>query len=150
MLTLTPQSDIEPLVGASLGEGGWFEISQERINAFAAASEDQQWLHTDPVRASRGPYGKTIAHGFLLLALLPALSSSVLSFEGYSSVVNYGLNRVRFPAPAVVGSRVRDRLRLDAAEAAPTGRLLTLTHTIEVEDQDRPACVAQQLRLVVE
>jgi acyl dehydratase len=148
MLTIDPQSDLTSLVGTPLGLGDWFMIDQARIDAFAAATADDQWLHTDPLRAARGPYGRTIAHGFLILALLPALASSVLEIAGFRSVVNYGLNRVRFPAPAPVDSRVRDRITLDAAEAAPSGILLTVTHTVEVEDQDRPACVAQQLRLL--
>lgn len=148
MLTIDPQSELTSLVGTSLGLGDWFMIDQARIDAFAAATADDQWLHTDPVRAAGGPYGRTIAHGFLVLALLPALAASVLEIAGYTSVINYGLNRVRFPAPAPVDSRVRDRIKLDAAEAAPSGILLTLSHTVEVEDQDRPACVAQQIRLL--
>lgn len=148
MLTIDPQSDLTSMVGASLGTGEWLTIDQARIDAFAAATDDHQWLHTDPLRAATGPYGRTIAHGFLILALLPALASSALAITGYTSVVNYGLNRVRFPAPALVDSRVRDRLKLDSADAAPSGILLTLTHTVEVEGQDRPACVAQQIRLL--
>lgn len=148
MLTINPQSDLVSLVGTSLGTGDWFAIDQARIDAFAAATADHQWLHTDPARAAAGPYGRTVAHGFLVLALLPALASSILAVSGFTSVVNYGLNRVRFPAPAPVDSRVRDRVKLDSAETAPSGILLTLTHTIEVEDQDRPACVAQQIRLL--
>lgn len=148
MITITSESDLSFLIGTTLGTGEWFTIDQERISAFAAATDDDQWLHTDPERAAAGPYGQTIAHGFMILSLLPSLSSSVLKFSGYRSVVNYGLNRVRFPAPTPVNSRIRDRLRLDSAEIAPNGLLMTVTHTIEVEDQDRPACVAQQLRLL--
>ena len=148
MLIMNPESDLHSLVGTSLGVGDWFTIDQARIDAFAAVTDDHQWLHTDPERAADGPYGRTIAHGFLVLAILPALASSVLTISGYTSVVNYGLNRVRFPAPALVDSRVRDRLKLDSVEAAARGTLLTLTHTVEVEGQDRPACVAQQLRLL--
>jgi acyl dehydratase len=148
MLTITPQADLTSLVGTSLGTGEWFTIDQARIDAFADATDDRQWLHTDPVKAASGPYGRTIAHGFLVLALLPALASSVMAISGFTSVVNYGLNRVRFPAAAPVNSRVRDRMKLDSAEAAASGILLTLTHTVEVEDQDRPACVAQQIRLL--
>jgi acyl dehydratase len=148
MLTIDPYSDLTPLVGRSIGTGEWLTIDQARINAFAAATDDDQWLHTDPAKAATGPYGRTIAHGFLVLALLPALASSALAITGFTSVINYGLNRVRFPAPALVDSRVRDRLKLDSIDAAPRGLLLTLTHTVEVEDQDRPACVAQQIRLL--
>ena len=148
MLTITPQADLTSLVGTSLGTGEWFTIDQARIDEFADATDDRQWLHTDPVKAASGPYGRTIAHGFLVLALLPALASSVMAISGFTSVVNYGLNRVRFPAAAPVNSRVRDRMKLDSAEAAASGILLTLTHTVEVEDQDRPACVAQQIRLL--
>jgi len=148
MLTIDPQTELTPLIGTSLGAGDWFTIDQTRIDAFAVATEDRQWLHTDPERAAAGPYGQTIAHGFLVLALLPALASSAVELSGFTSIVNYGLNRVRFPAAVRVGSQVRDLLRLDAAEVAPSGTLLTLTHTIEVDGQDRPGCVAQQLRLL--
>jgi acyl dehydratase len=148
MLIIDPQSDFASLVGTSLGTGEWFLIEQARIDSFAAATDDDQWLHTDPIKAADGPYGRTIAHGFLLLALLPALASSALQITGFTAVVNYGLNRVRFPAPAPVDSQVRDRVKLDAAEATTSGILLTLTHTVEVKDQDRPACVAQQIRLL--
>jgi len=148
MLTIDPESDLTSLVGTSLGTGEWFLIDQARIDAFAEATADRQWLHTDPVKAARGPYGRTIAHGFLVLALLPALASSAFEISGFTSVVNYGLNRVRFPAPAPVDSRVRDMIKLDAAETAASGTLITLTHTVEVEDEDRPACVAQQIRLL--
>jgi len=148
MLSLTPDSDLAPLVGQSLGIGDWFIIDQARIDAFADLTGDDQWLHTDPVRAASGPYGATIAHGFLLLALLPILASSALAFAGFSAVVNYGLDRVRFPAAARVDSRLRDRLLLDSVDQAPSGTLLSLTHTVEVDGQDRPACVAQQLRLL--
>jgi len=149
MLILTPESDLAALVGKSLGHGDWFTIDQERIDAFAAITLDEQWIHIDPVRAASGPYGATIAHGFLLLSLLPALASRATQFAGFATVVNYGLERVRFPSPARVDSRVRDQLRLDAVDGTPKGTLLKVTHTIELEGQDRPACVAQQLRLLM-
>jgi len=148
MLTLAPDTDLAALIGQPLGTGEWFTIDQQRIDAFADVTTDHQWLHTDPERAASGPYGATIAHGFLLLSLLPALASTALEVVGFSAVINYGLNRVRFPAPARVDHHVRDRLTLDSMDDSPAGTLVTITHTVEVRDQDRPACVAQQLRLL--
>jgi len=148
MLTLTPETDLAALIGQQAGIGEWLTIDQARIDAFAEATGDHQWLHTDPQRAASGPYGATIAHGFLLLALLPKLASTAVDVVGFGAVVNYGLNRVRFPAPARVDARIRDRVSLDAVEDASGGTLLKITHTVHVQDQDRPACVAQQLRLL--
>jgi acyl dehydratase len=148
MITLTPSTDLTSLIGTPLGVGGWLTVDQELIDGFAAVTGDHQWLHTDPERARSGPYGATIAHGFLVLSLLPQLAADAVELSGFASVVNYGLDRVRFPAPVRAGSRIRDALSLDSVEETARGTLLRMTHTIEVEGQDRPGCVAQQLRLL--
>jgi acyl dehydratase len=148
MLALTPDSDLASHVGRALGTSDWYEIEQARIDAFAEATGDHQWLHVDVARAAAGPYGSTIAHGFLLLALLPTMSATAVEIVGFGAAVNYGLNRVRFPAPARSGAVIRDVMTLDAVDEVSGGTLLTITHTIEVRGQDRPACVAQQLRLL--
>jgi acyl dehydratase len=149
MTTITSLSQADSLVGQELGVGDWVTIGQERIDAFAAATDDRQWLHTDAERAAAGPYGTTVAHGFLVLALLPALAASAFAADGFSSVVNYGLERVRFPAPVPSGGRVRDRVSLVAARADKGGLLLTVDHVVELEGASKPACVARQLRLLL-
>ncbi len=149
MQVITPATDLSPLLGTSLGTGEWLTIDQTMINGFADLTGDHQWLHTEPERAARGPYGTTIAHGFLVLSLLPRLAADAVEIAGFASVVNYGMDRVRFPAPVPSGSRVRDVVTLDTAEQTPRGTLVRMTHTVEVEGQERPGCVAQQLRLLV-
>jgi acyl dehydratase len=148
MITIAPETDITELIDKPAAYSDWLSIDQDRIDAFADITGDHQWLHTDPVRAAAGPYGATIAHGFMLLALLPALSATAMAITGYADVVNYGLDRVRFPAAVRSGSRIRDRLVVDAVTESRQGTLIVVTHTIEVDGQERPACVAQQLRLL--
>jgi acyl dehydratase len=147
MLTISPDADLNALAGTSPGVSSWLQIDQPRIDGFAAVTDDHQWLHVDPVRAADGPYGATIAHGFLVLSLLPSLATEVLQTDGFSSIVNYGLDKVRFPAPVLVGSLIRDRVMIDDVADSKNGLLMTITHTVEIEGLDRPACVARQLRL---
>ncbi|GAB1387375.1 MaoC family dehydratase [Melaminivora sp.] len=133
-------------VGQELAVTDWVEITQERINLFASATGDHQWIHTDPQRAAQGPFGGTIAHGFLTLSLLAQFLMDAYAVEGASMGVNYGLNRVRFPAPVPVGSRVRARLRLLATEpVAPDGLQMTWEATLERDGGDKPVCVAESL-----
>jgi acyl dehydratase len=141
---------LEPLVGQELGFSDWLEINQERIQLFADATGDQQWIHVDPLRAAQGPYGKTIAHGYLTLSLMSLLAGQAYEVEGLSMVVNYGLDKVRFPAPVPVGSRIRNRLVLVSLTSSAAGTKALVRHTIELEGSDRPACVAEQIRLMVE
>ena len=136
-------TDPRDLAGRELGPTAWVTIEQARIDAFAEATDDRQWIHVDPERAAAGPFGTTIAHGYLTLALLPRFVTEVLSVDGYALTVNYGLNRVRFPAPVPVGSRVRARFRVAAVEDVPGGVQLTVESTIEREGQDKPVCVAE-------
>ena len=130
-------------VGSELGVSDWQVVTQDQVNLFADATGDHQWIHVDPERARSGPFGQTIAHGFLTLALLPALLHDLALVDGYRLAVNYGLNRVRFPAPVPVGARIRARAILKAAEAVAGGTQVVLESTVEVEGQDKPGCVAE-------
>ncbi len=138
--------ELQSLVGQRLGVGDWLEISQDRVNAFAEATGDRQWIHTDPVRAAaESPYGGAIAHGFLSLSLCIALAESSFRVEGVRMIVNYGLNRVRFPQPVKVGSRVRMLTDLLEVNPAAQGVQAVFKHTIEVEGAARPACVIESV-----
>ncbi|MEJ5255833.1 MAG: MaoC family dehydratase [Acidimicrobiales bacterium] len=132
-------------VGTHLGYSDWLEITQDRIDLFADATGDHQWIHVDPERAASGPFGTTIAHGYLTLSLSNALLPQILEVRGISMGVNYGVNRVRFPAPVKVGSRIRAGAELVAAEEIPGGVQTTILITIEVEGGDKPACVIESL-----
>lgn len=141
------------LVGQELALTDWLEITQARINLFADATDDHQWIHVDAVRAQAGPFGATIAHGYLTLALLAGFSQRNLAIDDESMAINYGLNKVRFPAPVHVGSRVRARFALhscEAVDAGPGGRTglqLVMRAAIEIEGSAKPACVAEVVRL---
>lgn len=149
MLTINGAAEFGRWIGRDLGSSGWLLIDQSRIDLFAEATGDRQWIHVDTERADQGPHGRTIAHGYLSLSLLSALSAEVYTVEGYAMTVNYGLNRVRYPAPVPVGSQVRNTVRVLVVEETPKGTLLTLRHTLEISGSERPAVVAEQLRLLV-
>ena len=139
-------ADLAALVGLPIAESDWFVVEQARIDAFADATNDRQWIHCDPQRAASGPFGTTIAHGFLTLSLLPAMLATAYAIDDVRMGINYGLNRVRFPAPVPVGSRLRAQLRLLAFEALPGGAAqLTLQIDVEREGGDKPVCVAELL-----
>ncbi|MET0672570.1 MAG: MaoC family dehydratase [Microbacterium pygmaeum] len=145
-------ADSPAALAGAVGEsatGEWFEIDQSRIQAFADATEDWQWIHLDAQRAASGPFGATIAHGYLTLSLLPRLTAGLLTIGGTAMVVNYGLDRVRFLQPVVVGSRVRAVTELTGVEESPQGYRAALNTTVELEGSSRPAMVAQTLALVV-
>ena len=132
--------------GRRLGESDWVTVTQEHIDQFAEATGDHQWIHVDPIRAAEGPFGRTIAHGFLTLSLLSALSAQVYRIDNVRMGVNYGLNRVRFTAPVPVGSRVRAVMDLLRAEDVKDGGVqITTTVTMEIEDSGRPALIAEWL-----
>ena len=136
---------IGDLVGQEL-VSEWHEIDQERIDLFARATDDPQWIHTDPERAAAGPFGTTIAHGFLTLSLaVPLFEEALPRLEGYALTVNYGLNRVRFTSPVPVGSRLRGRFRVESVEQVTGGEQATVSVTIEREGHQKPACVAEAL-----
>jgi acyl dehydratase len=130
-------------VGAEFGPSSWIDVSQERIDAFADATGDHQWIHVDPERAAQGPFGGTIGHGYLTLSLLPAMSYEVVPRQGGGMAVNYGLNKVRFPAPVPSGSKVRGTFRVVAVEEADWGFRATMSATIERDGGDKPVCAAE-------
>lgn len=134
------------LVGVELGPTSWIDIPQERIDRFAQATDDPQWIHTDPERAAEGPFGTTIAHGFLTLSLCVPMLYELLPPSG-GALVNYGVNRVRFPAPVPSGGRVRGRFSVLTVEDAPSGSRATIEAKIECEGVEKPVCVAELVLL---
>ncbi|MEN9545013.1 MAG: hypothetical protein RLZZ598_1846 [Pseudomonadota bacterium] len=138
-------SDLETQVGRSLGLSDWITIEQSRIDRFAEATGDHQWIHVDPLRAARGPFGAPIAHGFLTLSLLPAFFETAFAISDVRMGVNYGLNRVRFTAPVPVGSRLRAHFKLLAYERIEGGAQLNVEASIEREAAPKPVCVAESL-----
>jgi acyl dehydratase len=146
MKTFDTLAEMQPLVGQVLGHSGWLTVDQARVNAFAEATEDRQWIHTDPERAAAGPFGEPIAHGFLTLSLLSHFFETGLAVKEARMSVNYGLNRVRFPAPVPVGSRLRAAFKLLAFEAVAGGGVqLTVEVSVECEGAPKPVCVAESL-----
>jgi acyl dehydratase len=141
--TIQGVDGLSSMVGQHLGYSSWHEVTQEQVNLFADATGDHQWIHVDPERAKAGPFGGPIAHGYLTLSLAPMLVSEVVRVEGISMGVNYGLNKLRFPAPVPVGSKVRAGAVLAGIEEIPGGAQATLDVTFEVEGRDKPPCVAQ-------
>jgi acyl dehydratase len=138
--------ELKALSGAEIGVSRWFDMPQQRIDTFADATDDHQWIHIDPERAkAESPFHGTVAHGFLTLSLLPAMLDSVLRMRDVRLAVNYGLNKVRFPAPVPAGSRVRARVALAGIEEEKSGVQLTFEVTVECEGQAKPVCVAEFL-----
>lgn len=137
--------ELKSAVGQALGESEWLEIDQQRINTFADATGDHQWIHVDPERAKDGPFGKCIAHGYLSLSLVNLFLPQIIDVQGISMGVNYGCEKVRFPAPLPVGSRVRGSGELLAVEEVKGGIQSTVRVTVEIEGSDRPACVVNTI-----
>ena len=137
--------DLQALVGREIGVSDWISVDQQRIDQFAAATGDHQWIHVDPVRAADGPFGRTIAHGFLTLSLVPEMFATAFDIADVHMGVNYGLNRVRFTAPVPSGSRVRGHFVLKAYEPIEGGAQLTVEVRVELEGSAKPACVAETL-----
>ncbi len=150
MSVATVLKDMEKLIGKEIFVSDWTQVTQEQINKFADSTKDHQWIHVDVEKAAKGPFGKTIAHGFLTLSHLPFFSYQVpLKFEGAKMSINYGLDKVRFIIPVVSGAKIRDRIVLSGLEERPDNRVLMIqTHTIEIEGQEKPACVAQALAMI--
>jgi acyl dehydratase len=138
-------SDLQALVGQEIGVSDWVTIDQDRINLFAQATGDHQWIHLDAERAKTGPFGTTIAHGFLTLSLLPELNAQAFTISDTRMGVNYGLNKVRFTSPVPVNSRVRARFKLVAYEPIEGGAQVTTEATIEREGGSKPVCIAETL-----
>jgi acyl dehydratase len=136
-------AELKELAGAELGPTDWVEVDQAKIDAFAEVTGDHQWIHVDPERAKDSPLGTTIAHGLLTLSLGPAFMEALMSFEGFAHALNYGYEKVRFPAPVPVGSRLRMRAVVADVSEVPGGAQVTMTQTIEREGGDKPVLVAQ-------
>jgi acyl dehydratase len=143
MLTISGIDELRAKVGEELGVSEWHEVTQEAINAFADATGDHQWIHVDPERAAQTPWGSTIAHGLYTLSLGPQFTFALFTIEGFAFGLNYGYNKVRFPAPLPVGSRLRMRATLSSVDDVPGGVQLTITQTFEREGEEKPVCVAE-------
>ncbi len=144
-ITLSGIDELKAHVGEQLGTSDWQEVTQAAIDAFADVTGDHQWIHVDVERAKQTPFGGTIAHGYYTLSLGPALMHELISFEGFAFGVNYGLGKVRFPAPLPVGKRVRMHARLAAVDDVPGGVQVTVEETFECEGVEKPVCVAEAL-----
>ncbi|MFI5924901.1 MaoC family dehydratase [Micromonospora sp. NPDC051543] len=143
MRVFTSVDELTAAVGETLGPGPWQRIDQDRVNLFADATDDHQWIHVDPERAAAGPFGATIAHGFLTLSLVPALAGQLYRVEGVAMGVNYGLNRVRFPAPLRVGAAVRASAVIAEVSPVSGGVQLVTAVTVNSDGGDKPVCVAE-------
>jgi acyl dehydratase len=148
--TFTDLALLEAAVGEDLGTSDWIEVTQERVNLFADATDDHQWIHVDVERAQAGPFGGTIAHGYMTVSLIPAFSQSIFRVETDGPRLNYGLNKVRFPNPVKVGSRVRAHATLVELATVPAGKQLVVRYTVEIEGEEKPACVAETVVLLLE
>ncbi|MEE1763940.1 MaoC family dehydratase [Streptomyces sp. NPDC014892] len=144
-ITVNGIDELKKLAGSDLGTSEWIEVTQERIDTFADATGDHQWIHVDPEKAAEGPFGAPIAHGYLTLSLFIPLFTELLDVEGVSTKVNYGLNKVRFPSPVKVGSKIRLVGKLASVEDVPGGVQITVDGTIEIEGAPKPAAVLQSL-----
>ena len=149
MRILNDSLEIAAAEGQELGVSEWVAITQDRIDMFADATGDRQWIHVDPERAAEGPFGATIAHGYLTLSMLPFLGAQVFAFAGNVARVNYGLNKVRFVAPVKVGAKVRSKVDLVEVADIEKGQRVTLQHTIEIKGSEKPACVAETVTLLM-
>jgi acyl dehydratase len=148
MRTISGLDELRRAEGETLGTSDWHQVTQAAIDAFADVTGDHQWIHVDPKRAKDTPFGGTIAHGYYTLSLAPALTEQVLALDGFAFAVNYGLDRVRFPAPLPVGSKVRLTVKLASLQEIPGGAQITLELTFERDGGDKPVCVAETLARV--
>ncbi|MFR0356052.1 MaoC family dehydratase [Streptomyces sediminimaris] len=144
-VTVNGIEELKKLAGSDLGTSEWIEVTQQRVDTFADATGDHQWIHVDPERAKEGPFGAPIAHGYLTLSLFIPLFTELLDVQGVTTKVNYGLNKVRFPAPVKVGSRIRLAARLAEVEEVPGGAQITVEGAIEIEGGTKPAAVLSSL-----
>ena len=154
MRTFTSFDELTDAIGQDLGTSEWLTIEQERVDQFADATGDHQWIHVDAERAATGPFGGTIAHGYLTLSLIPLLGSQVFTLATPGAKLNYGVNKVRFPNPVRVGSRVRNTVSVKEITDLSSGKQLVLGHVVEIEGpdgqvQDKPACVAETVVLLL-
>jgi acyl dehydratase len=149
MRAFTTLEEVSAAKGEELGTSAWLTIEQERVDRFAEATGDHQWIHVDVERSKDGPFGGTIAHGYLTLSLVPFLGSQVFALDTPGAKLNYGANKVRFPNPVLVGKRIRAHVALTEVADLPAGKQLTLTYTIEIEGEPKPACVAETVVLLL-
>jgi acyl dehydratase len=149
MRTFSTFEEIESAAGEEIGTTDWVEIDQDRVNAFADATGDHQWIHVDVEKAKDGPFGGTIAHGYLTLSLVPWLGSQVFALETPGAKLNYGVNKVRFPNPLRVGKRIRATVKINGVADVSAGKQLTVGYTVEIEGEDKPACVAESVVLLL-
>jgi acyl dehydratase len=149
MRVFTTFDELAEAAGEDLGTSPWLEITQDRVDEFAEATGDHQWIHVDHEKAAEGPFGGTIAHGYLTLSLVPWLGSEVFGLETPGAKLNYGINKVRFPSPVRVGKRIRLHVTMGEVTEIPAGRQVTLKHTVEIEGEDKPACVAETVVLLL-
>jgi acyl dehydratase len=146
MRTFESVADLAAATGETIGQSDWVTITQEDVNLFADATGDHQWIHVDPERAASGPFGKTIAHGYMTLSLLPRLHHEMYTVNGIKLAINYGLNKVRFPAPVPVGSKVRATSSLVGVEDVGGGAVQAIVSTtVEIDGAPKPACVAESI-----
>lgn len=149
MRIFNDRQEIADAAGQELGVSEWVQITQDRIDMFADATGDRQWIHIDAERAAEGPFGATVAHGYLTLSMLPFLGAQVFAFAGHVARVNYGLNKVRFVSPVRVNAKIRIRVEMLEVLDVEKGQQVTLQHTIEIRGEDKPACVAETVTLLM-
>ncbi|HET6562703.1 MAG TPA: MaoC family dehydratase [Marmoricola sp.] len=142
-------AEIDAAVGEEMGPTEWLTIGQDRVNTFADATGDHQWIHVDVSRAAGGPFGGTIAHGYLTLSLLPLLASQLFYIDTMGAKLNYGINKVRFPHPVPVGSSIRATATIVEVTDVPAGKQMITRYVVEIEDVDKPACVAETVVLLL-
>jgi acyl dehydratase len=141
--------ELKTAVGEDLGHSDWLEVTQERVDKFADATGDHQWIHVDVERSKDGPFGGTIAHGYLTLSLIPQFGAQIFGLETPGAKLNYGVNKVRFPSPVKVGSRIRATACIAEVTDIPAGKQMVTKFVVEIEDQDKPACVAETVVLLL-
>ncbi len=149
MRVFTTFEEIEAAAGTELGVSDWVSIDQRRVNQFADATGDHQWIHVDVERAKEGPFGGTIAHGYLTLSLVPWLGSMVFKLATPGAKLNYGINKVRFPNPVKVGSKLRLRVSINSVTDIPAGKQMTFGHVMEIDGEEKPALVAETVVLLL-
>ena len=149
MRTFASLDEFVAAKGESLGFSDWHKITQEQVNAFADATGDHQWIHVDLERAASGPFGGTIAHGYLTVSLLPVLSTEIFSIENLTMGINYGLDRLRFPSPVLTGSSIRAEATLTEVKQTHLGSLASIRMRVEIDGHEKAACIAETLSLFV-
>jgi acyl dehydratase len=149
MRTFTSVDELAAAVGEPLGQTDWLELTQDRVDAFADATGDHQWIHVDVERAAKGPFGTTIAHGYLTLSLIPQFTAQLFTLDTPGARLNYGVNKVRFPRPVKVGSRIRATATITEVTDVPAGKQMVTRFVVEIDGEDKPACVADTVVLLL-